>query len=166
MIGPHEAKAREALAKLKAAGMMAAAAESCTGGLVAGALTDVPGSSAVFERGFVTYSNEAKIQLLGVNPELIAEHGAVSEAVARAMAEGALAAAPVDVAVAVTGVAGPGGTPAKPEGLVHFAMARKGLRTRALYREFGPRGRLAVRWASVELALDLLIAAADREEDG
>jgi len=158
----HEAKARQALEALKRAGLTAALAESCTGGLVAGALTDVPGSSAAVERGFVVYSNAAKTELLGVPETLIAEHGAVSEPVARAMAEGALAASPADVAVAVTGVAGPGGSEAKPEGLVHFACARRGRATRAVRREFGARGRAAVRFASVDQALDLLIEAAEQ----
>ncbi len=163
MIAPHEAKAREALAALRAAGLMAATAESCTGGLVAGALTDVPGSSTVVERGFVVYSNAAKTELLGVPEALIAEHGAVSEPVARAMAEGALAASRADVAVAVTGVAGPGGSESKPEGLVHFACARRGGPTVSRRREYGPRGRGAVRFASVDEALDMLLAAARGE---
>jgi nicotinamide-nucleotide amidase len=163
VIAPHEARAREALAALRAAGLMAATAESCTGGLVAGALTDVPGSSAVVERGFVVYSNAAKTELLGVPEALIAEHGAVSEPVARAMAEGALAASRADVAVAITGVAGPGGSESKPEGLVHFACARRGGPTVSRRREYGPRGRGAVRFASVDEALDMLLAAARGE---
>ena len=160
MIQAHEAKARQALEALRAAGLTAVLAESCTGGLVAGALTEIPGASDVVERGYVTYSNAAKSELLGVHAELITAHGAVSEAVARAMAEGALAASPADVAVAVTGVAGPGGSERKPEGLVHFACARRGRPTLATRREFGPRGRAAVRFASVDEALDLLIATA------
>ena len=107
-----------------ARGWKIATAESCTGGLVAGLLTDIPGSSAVVERGFVTYSNEAKTELIGVPAELIATHGAVSEAVARAMAEGALARSHADVAVAITGIAGPdGGSEQKPVGTVVFARA-------------------------------------------
>ena len=160
MTRPHEAKAREALTALRNAGLMVALAESCTGGMVAVALTDVPGASAVVERGFVTYSNAAKTEMLGVPADLIARHGAVSEAVASAMAEGALAASPADVAVAVTGVAGPGGTPEKPEGLVHFACLRRGGRLATVRRDFGPLGRDRVRDASVDQALDLLIAAA------
>lgn len=160
MTRPHEAKSREALTALKRAGMMVALAESCTGGMVAVALTDVPGSSAVVDRGFVTYSNEAKTEMLGVPAELIQRHGAVSEPVAAAMAEGALAASRADVAIAVTGVAGPGGTPQKPEGLVHFACIRRGAPVETLRRDFGPLGRDRVRDASVEQALDLLIAAA------
>ena len=108
-------------------GLKLATAESCTGGLIAAILTEVPGSSDVFERGFVTYSNEAKTELLGVPAELIEKHGAVSEEVARAMASGALGHSRADIAVAVTGVAGPGGgTTAKPVGLVHLAAARRG----------------------------------------
>ena len=131
--------------------------KSCTGGLVAGLLTEIPGSSAVVERGFVTYSNEAKTELLGVPAELIAAHGAVSEAVARAMAEGALARSHADVAVAITGIAGPaGGTAAKPVGLVHFALASKGRPTRHLERRYGDLGRGAVRRSAVGDALRLL----------
>jgi nicotinamide-nucleotide amidase len=159
---PHEAKARMALAALKKAGLRVALAESCTGGLVSAALTDVPGSSAVVERGFVVYSNEAKTELLGVPADLVARCGAVSEPVAVAMAEGALAASPAEVAVAVTGVAGPGGTAAKPEGLVHFACALRGGETVARRREFGAVGRARVRDESVDQALDLLIEAAER----
>src|ERR687894_2174634 len=123
-------QARDVLARFDAAGYKLATAESCTGGLIAGALTEVPGSSSVVERGFVTYSNEAKTELLGVPAELIARHGAVSESVARAMAEGALARSRADVAVAITGIAGPGGaTATKPVGLVHFALARRGAPT-------------------------------------
>ncbi|MGF1658644.1 MAG: CinA family protein [Rubrimonas sp.] len=157
----HEAKARAALTALKARGLKVALAESCTGGLVSAALTDIPGSSAVVERGFVTYSNEAKSDLLGVPPDLIARFGAVSEAVARAMAEGALAASRADVAVAVTGVAGPGGSDRKPEGLVHFACARRGADTVETRREFGALGRARVREASVGQALDMLSDAAE-----
>jgi nicotinamide-nucleotide amidase len=140
---------------------MVATAESCTGGMVAAALTDVPGSSDVVERGFVTYSNDAKTELLGVPAELIARHGAVSEPVARAMAEGALARSPADIAVAVTGVAGPGGgTETKPEGLVHFACARRGRPTRHGRVEFGALGRAEVRARSVAQALAMIAAAA------
>jgi nicotinamide-nucleotide amidase len=159
-VTPHEARARAALAALRAAGMMAATAESCTGGLVAGALTDIPGSSDVVDRGWVTYSNAAKAQMLGVDPALIDTHGAVSEPVARAMAEGALARSAAQVAVAVTGVAGPGGTALKPEGLVWFALARTGAPTISHERRFGALGRAAVRAASVDEALEMLTAAA------
>ena len=140
-----------------ARGLKIATAESCTGGLVAGLLTEVPGSSAVVERGFVTYSNEAKTDLLGVPTDLIASEGAVSEAVARAMAGGALARSKADVAVAITGIAGPGGaTATKPVGLVHFGLAARGRPTRHLERRYGDLGRTAVRRRAVEDALRLL----------
>ncbi len=139
---------------------MLATAESCTGGLVAALLTDVPGSSAAFERGFVTYSNAAKAEMLGVDPALIAAEGAVSEAVARGMASGVLAHSRADAAVSITGVAGPGGgTAAKPVGLVHFACARRGGSVVAVERRFGDIGRSAVRLASVAEALGLFEAA-------
>ena len=138
-------------------GLKVATAESCTGGLVAALLTEIPGSSAVVERGFVTYSNEAKTELIGVPASLIAAHGAVSEPVARAMAEGALARSRADVAVGITGIAGPGGgSPAKPVGLVHFGLARKGQATVHLERRYGDLGREAVRRRAVEDALGLL----------
>lgn len=116
--------ARAVIERHRRAGQSIATAESCTGGLVAAALTSVPGSSAVLERGFVTYSNQSKTEMLGVDATLIATHGAVSDAVARAMAEGALAHARGNVAVAITGIAGPdGGSADKPVGLVHFALS-------------------------------------------
>ncbi len=134
-----------------------ATAESCTGGLVAALLTEISGSSAVVERGFVTYSNEAKTELVGVPADLIATHGAVSEPVARAMAEGALAHSRADVSVGITGVAGPtGGTATKPVGLVHFGLARKGVPTVHLERRFGDLGGENVRRRAVEDALSLL----------
>src|SRR3712207_4345539 len=136
---------------------MVATAESCTGGLVAALLTEIPGSSAVVERGFVTYSNEAKTETIGVPPELIASHGAVSEPVARAMAEGALARSRADVAVAITGIAGPGGaTATKPVGLVYLGLAVTGRATRHLERRYGDLGREMVRRRAVEDALALL----------
>lgn len=142
---------------LRARGWRIAAAESCTGGLIAAACTSVAGSSDWFERGLVTYSNAAKTELLGVDAALIARHGAVSEAVARAMAEGALARAPVQLAVAVTGIAGPGGgTEGKPVGLVYFACATADGTTSRVER-FGDIGRQEVREASVVAALDLVI---------
>jgi nicotinamide-nucleotide amidase len=163
MAGSEEIRAASeaVLGACRAAGLTAATAESCTGGLVAAALTDIPGSSAVMDRGFVTYSNAAKTEMLGVPDALIAAHGAVSEPVARAMAEGALVHSPADLAVAITGVAGPGGgTPAKPEGLVHFACARRGHETVAERVAFGAVGRDAVRAASVAKALAMLEAMA------
>ncbi|SCY82671.1 CinA family protein [Microvirga guangxiensis] len=138
-------------------GLKIATAESCTGGLVAGLLTEIAGSSAVVERGFVTYSNEAKSESIGVPADLIAAHGAVSEPVARAMAEGALAHSRADVAVGITGIAGPGGgSAAKPVGLVHFGLARMGSPTIHLERRYGDLGREAVRRSAVEDALGLL----------
>ena len=136
-------------------------AESCTGGGVAAALTDVPGSSQWFERGYVTYSNLAKQQDLGVAAATLAEQGAVSAAAVAEMAAGALQAAGADLAVAVSGVAGPdGGTPAKPVGLVWFALARRAGAAHSESRQF--RGdRAAVRLAAVERALKLIIAAAE-----
>lgn len=138
----------------KAKGIMFVTAESCTGGLIAGALTDLPGSSAVFDRGFVTYSNAAKTDMLGVAPDLIDTHGAVSEQVAQAMAAGALARSNAHIAVSVTGVAGPGGTQAKPEGMVCFGIATQTeIRTETI--QFGARGRSEVRAATVSHALAL-----------
>jgi nicotinamide-nucleotide amidase len=138
-------------------GLKIATVESCTGGLVAALLTEISGSSAVVERGFVTYSNEAKTELVGVPADLIAAHGAVSEPVARAMAEGALAHSYADVAVGITGVAGPtGGTATKPVGLVHFGLARRGAETIHLERRYGDLGRESVRHRAVEDALSLL----------
>ena len=140
-------------------GLTIATAESCTGGMVAAALTDVAGSSDVFERGFVTYSNAAKLELLGVSPETLAAHGAVSEHVAREMAEGALAHSAADLAVSITGIAGPGGSEFKPEGRVCFGLARRGQETKVETVEFGALGRARVRKAATEHALGLLVAA-------
>jgi nicotinamide-nucleotide amidase len=137
-----------------------ATAESCTGGMVAAALTDIAGSSDVVERGFVTYSNEAKTELLGVPAAMIAAHGAVSAQVAAAMAQGALTHAPVDLAVSVTGIAGPGGaTPGKPVGLVYFAIARKRGASRVERHTFHG-DRASVRAAATERALELLLEVA------
>lgn len=148
-------------------GLMLATAESCTGGLVAGLLTEIAGSSRVVERGFVTYSNEAKTELIGVPADIIASHGAVSEPVARAMAEGALARSRAHVAVAITGIAGPGGGSAeKPVGLVHFGLAAKGSATRHMERRYGDLGRESVRRSAVLDALALLEAAVGHAEDG
>ena len=152
-----ETLARKVVEAAVARGLMVAAAESCTGGLVAGALTAVAGSSAALDRGFVTYSNAAKSEMLGVPADLIEAHGAVSEAVARAMAEGALARSAAQVSVAVTGVAGPGGgSTDKPVGLVHFAAAGPGGLIH-VERRFGDIGREAVRLESVRTALKLLL---------
>ncbi len=154
--------AEAVLAEARAKGLKIATAESCTGGLVSGALTEVPGSSDVMERGFVTYSNEAKAELLGVDPALIEAHGAVSEPVARAMADGALANSRADLAVAVTGVAGPGGTETKPEGLVHMATAVKSGVLSHRENRFGAIGRANVRRESVRTALEMLRAEIGR----
>lgn len=132
-------------------------AESCTGGLIAGALTDVPGSSEAVFGGYVTYANEAKSGMIGVDRELIRAHGAVSEPVARAMAEGALQTSGAAVAIAVTGIAGPGGgTEGKPVGLVHFAFASAG-KISHLERQFGDIGRQQVREATIVQALDMVL---------
>ena len=142
-------RAAELLARYRSAHRMIATAESCTGGFIAGLLTEIPGSSAVVERGFVVYSNTAKEELLGVPASTLERSGAVSEETARAMAEGALRASRADVAVSVTGVAGPdGGTAAKPVGLVHFACARRGARdgrARRAVRRHRPRRRAPCR---------------------
>ncbi len=152
-------RAEALLAAARETGDRIATAESCTGGMVGAAITDVPGSSDVFDRGFITYSNTAKTAMLGVDPWLIETHGAVSEEVARAMAEGALDRSLASIAVAVTGIAGPGGSEHKPEGRVCFALAATGRRTRTETVEFGAIGRDRVRRATVDHALDLLLAA-------
>jgi nicotinamide-nucleotide amidase len=140
--------------RCEARGWRIAVGESCTGGMVAAAITDIGGSSAWFERGFVAYSNEAKSEMLGVRAETLAAHGAVSEPVAAEMAEGALAASGADLSVAVTGIAGPaGGTPQKPVGTVCFAWAVRGGSAETCTRRFGG-DRAAVREASVVAALE------------
>lgn len=151
--------AQDLLAAARAAGAMIATAESCTGGLIAGAITDVAGSSDIFDRGFVTYSNAAKTQMLGVRPETLAAHGAVSEEVAAEMAAGALARSQATLAVSVTGIAGPGGSEFKPEGRVCFGLAARGRQVRTETVEFGAPGRGEVRRATVAHALMLLLAA-------
>lgn len=150
------AEAEALLAACRTAKFRLVTAESCTGGLIAALLTEIPGSSDVVDRGMVVYSNEAKAAQLGVPMPLIDAHGAVSEAVARAMAEGALRHANAALSIAVTGVAGPGGgTAQKPVGLVHFASARAGAET-AHERHVFPGDRAAIRMASVEAALRLM----------
>ena len=154
------ADARKVIDVCREAGIKIATVESCTGGLLAGALTSIAGSSEVVERGFVTYSNEAKSEQVGVPGALIDAHGAVSEEVARAMAEGGVAQSRADLAVAITGIAGPdGGTPAKPVGLVHIAGARDGRETLHLARVFSG-DRDDVRLASVSAGLGLLLSIA------
>lgn len=149
----------ELLANARYWGLKIATAESCTGGMVAAALTDVAGASDVFERGFVTYSNAAKVGLLGVSAATLASHGAVSEPVAREMAEGALSRSEADLAVSITGIAGPGGSEFKPEGRVCFGLARTGRETRVATVEFGALGRVKVRKAATNHALALLAQA-------
>jgi nicotinamide-nucleotide amidase len=152
-------KAEELVRRLTEKNWMVATAESCTGGLVAGAITEVPGSSLVLDRGFVTYSNAAKSEMLGVPATLISIDGAVSESVARAMAEGALKNSKAQIAVAITGVAGPGGgSEAKPVGLVHFACATHE-KTVHLQQRFEDLGREGIREAAVDVALQLVLDA-------
>ena len=153
-------RAAALIERATAAGLMIATAESCTGGLVAGLLTAVPGSSRVVERGFVTYSDDAKVEMLGIDATVIEQHGAVSAEVAARMALGALSRSRADVAVSITGIAGPGGgSAAKPVGLVHFGLARRPHGIVTVERRFGDLGRDAVRAASVEQALTLLETA-------
>ena len=147
------------LGAARAKGITIATAESCTGGMVAAALTDIAGSSDVFDRGFVTYSNAAKIAMLGVSPETLATNGAVSEAVAVEMAAGALHKSGVSLAVSITGIAGPGGSDFKPEGRVCFGLAQRGQATRTETVEFGALGRAEVRRKATAHALDLLALA-------
>jgi nicotinamide-nucleotide amidase len=158
-------KAAQVLELCRARGLKVATAESCTGGLVAGALTEIAGSSDVVDRGFVTYSNDAKEAMLGVPPATFARHGAVSAETAAAMAVGALEKSSADIVVAITGIAGPGGgTQQKPVGLVHFAAASRDGRNLARERRYGDVGRQSVREQSVAEALDLLAALALQAE--
>lgn len=148
---------RDLVALLKEEGYMIALAESCTGGLVAAALTSIPGSSEVFDRGFVTYSNAAKIEMLGVPEKLLAKHGAVSAEVAIAMAQGALKHSKANAAVAITGIAGPGGgTDEKPVGLVYIAAAVKKQKPLHVRLNLGKIGRASIRKASVDAAIGIL----------
>lgn len=150
-------RAAEILKRCREPGLRIATAESCTGGLLAALLTEVPGCSSSFERGFVVYSNQAKSQMLGVSESIIDACGAVSEEVARAMVDGAFTHSSADLVVAITGVAGPdGGTSEKPVGLVHFGYGRRMSPIRHTRKTFGDIGRASVRLASVEVALDLL----------
>ncbi|MGH1329525.1 MAG: CinA family protein [Paracoccaceae bacterium] len=152
----------EVLEEARARGWKIVVAESCTGGLLGATLTEVPGSSDVFEAGFVTYSNAAKQSMLSVLEGTLIKHGAVSQAVARQMAAGAITYSAADISVAITGVAGPGATGDKPEGRVCFAVAAPDY-TFAETVEFGPIGRIAVRNASVDHALSLLMDAMVQE---
>ncbi|MBD9372436.1 CinA family protein [Rhizobium sp. ARZ01] len=152
-----EDAARHLIVDFSTRGLMVATAESCTGGLIAGALTEISGSSAVVDRGFVTYSNEAKMELIDVQAETLAAHGAVSRETALEMARGALARSRAELAIAVTGVAGPGGgTVAKPVGLVHLAVASR--TGSVMYREmrYGDIGRDGVRLSTIRTALEML----------
>ena len=147
--------AADVIARARAAGTLLAAAESCTGGLLMAALTEVPGASDAVDRGFVTYSNAAKREMLGVRAETLDRHGAVSQEIAEEMAEGALTRSAAGVAVAITGIAGPGGSEAKPEGRVCFAVGTpRGVESETV--EFGALGRSRVRARSVDYALELL----------
>ncbi|MDE2578429.1 MAG: CinA family protein [Hyphomicrobiales bacterium] len=156
-------RAAEEIVRLYAGlGLKLTAAESCTGGLLCGLLTEIPGSSAVVERGFVVYSNAAKVELCGVPAMLVERHGAVSAETARALAQGALAHARAHVAVAITGVAGPGGgTAEKPVGLVHFACARANGPLTHVEKRYGDLSRAHVRRASLAQALAMLRDAAE-----
>ena len=159
--------ARTVIARLRDRRWHLATAESCTGGLIAAAITEIPGSSDVFDRGFVTYSNEAKQEMIAVSAETLAEHGAVSRETAIEMATGAIAASRADVAVSVTGIAGPGGgSPEKPVGLVHLAIAMRGGGLHHHQFQFGDIGRSRVRAATVRSALSLLANFVQADEAG
>ena len=148
-------RAEQAMRRLCDKELTVATAESCTGGLLASLLTDIEGCGHGFDRGFVTYTKQAKADLLGIDPELLDRNDAVSEPVARAMAEGALARSSADLALGVTGFAGPAGDGCE-EGLVHFALARRGGNTRHQVEHFGPLGRGPVRVKSLKTMLDML----------
>lgn len=153
-----EPQPADILAAARVRGWRIATAESCTGGLVAVALTDIPGASDVFDRGFVTYSNQAKTEMLGIRPETLATHGAVSEDIAREMAEGARSHSQAQVAISITGIAGPGGSEFKPEGRVCFGLSTP-LGTQTETVDFGPQGRAKVRQSARDHALSLLAHA-------
>jgi nicotinamide-nucleotide amidase len=158
MSGTLEQQAGEVLERCRGAGLRLAVAEACTGGLIAASLTGVPGSSAVLERALVPYSNESKQELLGVPAALFQAHGAVSAEVARAMAEGLLARAPVELALAETGIAGPGGgTALKPVGLVFLALARRGTSEVWVERHVFPGDRGTVRQRAASRAFELIL---------
>ncbi len=157
--------ATEVIKRCESRGLTVSTTESCTGGLIGGALTEIAGSSAVFLSGFVTYANEAKRDLVGVAQTMLDEHGAVSEPVARAMAEGGLKKSDADICVACSGVAGPtGGTEDKPVGMVHMACAREGVDTIHLEKRYGDIGRSNVREQTVIDALELILRQADNEK--
>jgi nicotinamide-nucleotide amidase len=149
------------IASCRTRGLTVATAESCTGGLLAALITAIPGSSDVFERGFITYSNAAKIECLGVSPRILEDFGAVSGEAARAMAKGALAHSSADMTLSITGIAGPGGgSPDKPVGLVHFGLARRGGAIVGVEKRLGDLGRDGVRSAAIAIAIELLLEAA------
>ena len=157
MVNETDKLAKEVLLAAKAQGIKIATAESCTGGLIAGALTEIAGSSDVLDRGFVTYSNEAKQQMLGVSAVTLEKFGAVSGATAKEMAYGALANSPADLSVSVTGIAGPsGGSPEKPVGTVWFGLAMQGTAPIAERVQFNETDRHSIRFASVHHALGML----------
>jgi len=159
----REELARQVLAACEERGIMLATAESCTGGMIAAALTDIAGSSTVVDRGFVTYSNEAKMEMLGVRPETLGAYGAVSRETALEMAAGALGRSRAGIAVSVTGIAGPGGGSAeKPVGLVWFGLAMKDRPPAAEHRLFGDRSRAFIREESVKAALSLVLQGLSR----
>ncbi|PTW60257.1 nicotinamide-nucleotide amidase [Breoghania corrubedonensis] len=154
---PLHAIAQDILENARAANMKIATAESCTGGLVGAALTEIDGASAVFDRGFITYSNEAKIEMLGVPQDMLREHGAVSAVVAKAMAEGALLRSQANIAVSITGIAGPqGGSVDKPVGLVHFAISSEQAGTSHFVRSFSNSGRSSIRMNAAGYALEIV----------
>ncbi|MGA3339507.1 MAG: CinA family protein [Methylocella sp.] len=158
---PFKSRAAALIDSCRAARLTIATAESCTGGLLAALITAIPGSSDVFERGFVTYSNAAKIESLGVTPQILERYGAVSAEAARAMAAGALTHSLASMALSITGIAGPGGgSSEKPVGLVHFGLARRGGAIIAVEKRFGELGRDEVRSAAIATAIDLLLEAA------
>lgn len=162
---PARDPAKEIITTLASRKMKMATAESCTAGLLSGAITDVPGASAVFYGGFITYSNAAKSRMIGVPARMIEDHGAVSAQVARAMADGARNTARTDIAVSVTGIAGPdGGSERKPVGLVYFAVATKD-GTDVLEKRFGDIGREGIRKASVEAALEMVLETLGKPEE-
>jgi nicotinamide-nucleotide amidase len=162
----YRSRAASLIATCRADGLTIATAESCTGGLLAALLTTVPGSSEVFDRGFVTYSNAAKIDCLDVSPNILENFGAVSRECALAMAAGALAHSRATITLSITGVAGPdGGTPQKPVGLVHFGVARRSGAITALEHRFGDLGRDAVRFAAIAKALELLLEGAAQQRN-
>lgn len=161
-----EAKAIAVLEACRRKGVLVATAESCTGGMIIASLTDIGGSSDVVDRGFVTYSNDAKHEMLGVPAELIAAHGAVSEEVALAMAAGALSHSRAGIAVSVTGIAGPGGgSTSKPVGLVWFGLALQEIRPIAMRRLFLDHGRASIRRAATNTALDWILEALSADQE-